>query len=122
MLQFLLTQIGKIKTAVSSLNSKLTVETVSTGIQSVYLQKMGNLVLVFFVDKSIPTFSANGWQTLFTLPEEYRPSNPTEFTSCISASTAEALESRVNTNGDVNVYAFSGMSGKPVCGQVVFFI
>lgn len=109
---------------VNALNGKMTVETVSTEIQNVYFQKMGNVAIVFFIDKSIPSYSGGGsWQTLFTLPSGCRPVSPTEFIAGICVSTgSETLEGRVNTNGNVNVYVYAGMSGKPVCGQAMFFI
>jgi hypothetical protein len=108
--------------AIATLNSKIAKQTVTTGVTNVYAVKNDLLALVWFIDKSIPSVSSNGWQTLFTLPSGCRPSADTEFTMCVSASSAEALEGRVKTTGEVNVYAFTSVSGKPVCGQVMFFI
>lgn len=113
---------NELQTEIDTLNSKIAKQTVTTGVTNVYAIKNDLLALVWFIDKSIPSVSSNGWQTLFTLPSDCRPSLDTEFTLCVSASSAEALEGRVKTTGEVNVYAFTSVSGKPVCGQVMFFI
>lgn len=106
----------------NALNTNIAKQTISTGISDVYAQKTGIFALVWFIDKNIPTVTSNGWQTLFTLPSGCRPAVDTEFTACVSASSAEALEGRVKTTGEVNVYAFTSVSGKPVCGQVMYFL
>ena len=111
-----LTSIGSDVTALKAVTS-----TSVSGMQTV--KKCGKLVIASWVNKALP--SANGWQTLFTLPTGYRPANDTEFTcwgdSVKSTDAFQAIEGRVNTDGTIKVYMYAPYQGKLCGGQVVFF-
>lgn len=78
MLQFLLAQIGKIKTAISSLNSK-TITSYGTISTNLTYAKCGNVVTVFF--NGVTVADAQSWTLLVELPSALFPNYSVHYKS-----------------------------------------
>lgn len=92
MLQFLLTQIGKLKAAVSSLNSKTANTSTTTGGGQCYLYKFGKVVSCHVVSQTWKNSGAGTqiYRTVsevnypITIPSEYRPQMNVEIREALS--------------------------------------
>lgn len=85
-------------------------ESINSGVTNFYITKYGKIVTISFTLDS-QTYTTAGWKTIATLPAEARPKATVNF-SCFDGnagtySDSKVLQGRVNTDGTVNVWAFS---------------
>ena len=89
---------------------------------SIKLLKCGDIVSISIRTSSASISGSGSWVTLCNIPESVRPSNPIDTMGVNnSASNAQALplQFRVNTNGDIAVYLYSGTTTRPM-GEITF--
>lgn len=85
-------------------------ESINSGVPNFYITKYGKIVTISFT-LSDETYSAAGWKTIATLPPEARPKATVNFPAfdgnAGTYADSRVLQGRVNTDGTVNVWAFS---------------
>ena len=113
---------GTWKTDSIALNSKLTPESVSTGITGVSADKIGSIVILRIgVTTSIGDTSA-GWKLIGELPVGLRPASVVDFVGYDNAASGvETTQIRITTAGNINVWLPANKYAKPF-GTVTYTV
>ena len=89
---------------------------------SVRLLRFGDIVSLNIRTSSTNITGTGAWVTLCNIPESVRPSNAIDLLAINNSASSQqtiALQFRINTNGNVAVYLYSGASTRPM-GQLTF--